>query len=453
MKKILLLIFFTASLQAGSSNELRERFFNVGIVPIATDAAYADSTMAHLGRKLFFDKVLSGNRNISCATCHHPQLAAADESPLPLGEGGRGLGEFRHLQGGRIVPRNSPALFNLGSAAAHTLMWDGRIARNPENGELHTPEEGLNGPLPRYPEITTLLPTALAAQVLFPLVSAEEMAGQSGSNEVADAPDNFSKWTLITKRVLAYPEYRRLLLEAFPELNSLDEVNIGHIARAISEFEIAAFSTPNARFDDFLRGDDLALQENERRGAELFVNREAVGCTRCHWGPLLSDMQFHAIGMPQIGPGNGGEPDDRGLALLTGKAEDNYKFRTPPLRNVARTGPWGHAGAFSRIEEMIVHYINPARHLEIYDPKRHLSERLMERETLILSFDPDPFRIAARIAALDPLLFPRFNVNRDGVMDLKAFLESLTDETWMRSSWQIVPREVPSGLPVERIQN
>ncbi|MEO0820475.1 MAG: cytochrome-c peroxidase, partial [Pseudomonadota bacterium] len=138
-----------------------------------------------LGRLLFFDKVLSGNRNISCATCHHPRHASADGVALGIGEGGAGLGPERHVPEGAAVlgrvPRNAPSLQNLGAHEFRTLFHDGRVEADPD------------GPwpsgfwTPAREQLPEGLDSVLAAQAMFPVLSDIEMAGGRGENPVADA--------------------------------------------------------------------------------------------------------------------------------------------------------------------------------------------------------------------------------------------------------------------------
>ncbi len=129
--------------------------------------------MEHLGKFLFFDKILSGNKNISCATCHHPFAASGDGISLPIGAGGIGLGVMRNPNNIKErVPRNSPHLFNLGASEFTTLFHDGRVTKliSPAGDDLPL---GLDNPL--------------AVQAMFPVTSAAEMAGEKGENTIADA--------------------------------------------------------------------------------------------------------------------------------------------------------------------------------------------------------------------------------------------------------------------------
>ncbi len=82
-----------------------------------------DPIKVELGRKLFFDKLLSGNKDISCATCHHPSFSSSDGISLSIGVGGKGLGDERQMGVGRDrIPRNSPDIFNRGDEEWHTIF-------------------------------------------------------------------------------------------------------------------------------------------------------------------------------------------------------------------------------------------------------------------------------------------------------------------------------------------
>ncbi len=156
---------------------------SVGSVSAIDATPQVQTEMIALGRDLFFDPILSGNKNISCATCHHPEFGTSDGLSLGIGEGGTGLGPDRTELAASApkerVPRNAPALFNLGLAEFTTLLHDGRVAADP------------NAPfgfaMPKGQELERPVSGALAAQAHLPVTSATEMAGQPGENDVADA--------------------------------------------------------------------------------------------------------------------------------------------------------------------------------------------------------------------------------------------------------------------------
>ena len=204
--------FFLAGLIAGAAHaELPD--------PI-TDEDYmaVDPAQVKLGQMLFYDPILSGNRNIACATCHHPKFATADGVALSLGEGGKGLGPERRADPENLpeerIPRNAPALFNLGAHEFTVLFHDGRIEVDPTKpGGLRTPMGA---------EMSAGFANLLSAQTMFPVLSADEMAGHYSENEIAQAvrqgiitgPDG--AWARLSARVNATPGYQPLIEAAFP---------------------------------------------------------------------------------------------------------------------------------------------------------------------------------------------------------------------------------------------
>jgi cytochrome c peroxidase len=399
-----------------------------------------------LGRALFFDKVLSGNRNISCATCHHPAAATGDALSVSIGEGGFGTGAARQLGAGTLIPRNAPPLFSLGARGADALFWDGRVRIDPATRVLQTPEPALNGPRPAAAALAAELTTALAAQACFPVTSDAEMRGQPGDNEIADAADNLEVWRRLMARLVGtaggtvggIPEYRALFAAAYPGVGSFDDLTFGHAARAIAAYEAFTFTGADTPYDRYLQGETAALTDTEKRGAILFFGR--AGCARCHGGPQLSDFRFHGVAVPQVGPGKDFAFEDTGRALVTGNPADRYQFRTPPLRGVALSGPWMHDGAYTSLAEVVRHYIDPVRSLFAYDATQ-LAPLL--RPTV----DRDAGRNQARANALAVQLVGGVRLSPADVDDLVAFLGALTDPA-SRDLLSEVPLSVPSGLPV-----
>jgi cytochrome c peroxidase len=403
-----------------------------------------------LGQRLFFDKILSGNKNISCATCHHPTTGTSDQLSLGVGEGGRGLGLRRTTGRGaskivQRVPRNSPALFNLGAREFRTLFWDGRLSVN------HRLPHGFDTPagdkLPRG------LRTPLAAQAMFPVTSPDEMAGQEHENPVGAAAKverwagENGIWQLLANRLREIPEYVQLFQRAFPaEVRSANDITFVQAANAIAAFETKAFRADGSPFDRYLAGDLAALNPSAQRGRELFYGR--ARCLVCHSGRLQTDHQFHVVAMPQVGPGKGDgwrSREDFGREKVTSRRRDRYRFKTPSLRNVMLTAPWGHAGAFSKIEDVILHHVQPDRALSKYDDAqlRLPSRSDLDRIDRMTFFSPTLRHRAFRRNEL-----PRgVELSDRDVQDLVSFLHALTDPRSTRlGHW--VPATVPSGLPV-----
>ncbi|MCA9613318.1 MAG: hypothetical protein KC586_11250 [Myxococcales bacterium] len=378
-----------------------------------------------LGQMLFFERELSGNRNVACATCHVPFLSTTEPLALSIGQGGEGTGPTRARGEGSILPRHTSDLFHRG--AARSLLWDGRVEML-DDGTIRAPV-----PLP--PGITT----ALQAQALLPLLDRAEMRGHAGdvavdgrANELAAIADGRPEavWDAIVARLLALEGYQFRFQIAFPD----QEITIVHVAQALDFFERSLWDPQRSRFDR--EGPD-SFSEAEREGHDLFFGD--AGCFRCHDAPLFTDELFHNLAVPQIGPGKR-DGLDEGRALVTGDPADRFRFRTPSLRNVHLTAPYMHDGAFATLEGAIRHHLDPATSLREYDPEQLPSSlRAMRRddvngELLETLDDPRPFR-ALNDAEVDALV---------------AFLHTLADEPELiKEPDHAVPVEVPSGLPVD----
>jgi len=396
-----------------------------------------------LGRLLFFDKILSGNQNISCATCHHPLAATGDGLSLPIGEGGRGLGVTRDTGFSAAavherVPRNAPPVFNLGAKEFATLFHDGRVTTN------SAAASGFDSPAGS--SLPTGLENALAVQAMFPVTSGAEMAGHAGENGVADfaAAGNLpAVWEALAARLRAIPEYVARFIAAFPDVTQAADINYGHAANAIAAFENRAWRADNSPFDRFLRGDSGALSTAARRGMDLFYGK--ADCVSCHSGKFQTDQAFHSIAMVQIGPGKGDDADGRGdfgRERVSGQSADRYKFRTPSLRNVALTGPWGHAGAYDSLEAVVRHHLDPVAALNAYDTAQAVLPPRADLATLDFVVQNDSARRAAIAATseLSPMALTDAEVG-----DLLAFLHALTDANLIDLR-RDVPRQLPSGL-------
>lgn len=407
-----------------------------------TDYAPVRIEEAELGRLLFYDPILSGNREVACATCHHPAFGTSDGLSLGLGDGGVGLGPERVAGDDnppeQRIPRNAPALFNLGANEFTRLFHDGRIEVDPSR------PSGFRTPMGA--EMENGFASALSAQTMFPVLSADEMAGHYGENEISKAvrtgiiTGEGGAWDLIARRVAAVPEYAA----GFETVYGLapDEIHFTDISDAIAAFMEWEWRSDDAPFDTWLRG-EAGLPPQALAGAELFYG--AAGCAGCHSGPFLTDHDFHAMGEMQIGPGKverfETHAEDLGRFRVTGDPADLYAFRTPSLRNVAETAPYGHAGAYRDLAAYLRHHADPVAGLAAYD-----------RDQAVLSDAPfddwqiaeDAGEMAAIAAAVEvaPLA-----LTQDELAALVAFLETLSDPVALEGRLG-VPDTVPSGLPV-----
>jgi len=417
--------------------QVRQALAESSVSPLSTLPS-ADPSLVRLGQALMFDKVLSGNRDISCATCHNPASATGDGLSLSIGTGGSGSGASRVLGTARqFTPRNSQELFNRGYAEFVTLFWDGRVSRD-DNGDFHTP---VGAQLPPG------LASPLAAQAMFPVTTRLEMRGHPGDVDRFGAPNELAEfsdtdppavWAGIMDRLRAIPEYLSLFQAAYPAVAPA-ELGFQHAANAIAAFEVEAFTKVNSPFDQYLRGDETALSEAEKRGALLFLGK--AGCGSCHLGPHLSDQKFHSIGVPQVGPGFSPEsPEDHGRERVTGAAAERYQFRTPALRNVQLTGPWMHDGSYTTLEAAVRHYLDAPTALRSYD----ISQL---RADLRSSYLSDPASLDEISATIDARVRSPLALSDGEVDDIMAFLKALTDPDAIDMA-STIPSSVPSGLPV-----
>jgi cytochrome c peroxidase len=319
-----------------------------------------DMEQARIGHQLFYDPILSGNRNITCAHCHHPDFGTSDGLSLGIGEGGMGLGPDRTPGQGRDrvrkrIPRNAPALWNLGARELHTLFHDGRLTKSDLYGN------GFNSPAEEW--LPQGLNSILAAQALFPLTAQFEMAGNVAENEIIGAvTDRIDLgWPILAKRVRTQPEYGAAFVAAFDHIQTPEEVTIVEIANALAAFMALEWQSIDSPFDRYLAGDHTALNADQKAGMDLFYGK--AQCSTCHSGSLLSDQKFHALSLPAFGPGRTRRFDpyarDVGHMGESDALEDAYRFRTPMLRNIALSGPYGHNGAYATLEGMIRHHLNP----------------------------------------------------------------------------------------------
>jgi cytochrome c peroxidase len=396
-----------------------------------------------LGRLLYYDPILSGGKTVSCATCHHPRFATGDGLSLGIGDGGAGLGPDRVIDPDnppeQRIPRNAPPMFNLGALEYTRFFHDGRLEEAPDR------PTGLRTPLGA--DMERGFASALAAQAMFPVLSGDEMAGHYSESDVSQAvrqgflTGENGVWSILSARVAAIPEYRALFTEVIGDR----PIAFSDIANMIAAFIAFEWRADNSPFDAFLR-DGTPLPAPALRGMNLFYGE--AGCSGCHSGLFQTDHDFHAIAMPQVGPGKAARFErhnrDVGRMRVTGEAADAYRFRTPSLRNIAQTAPYGHAGAYATLDAVVRHHLDPVAALHSYDPSQAVLTATGFDSDFALLADAEE---TARIAAANELQPQRLTDAQ--IADLVAFLGTLTDERSLRGRLG-VPDTVPSGLPVDQ---
>jgi len=258
-------------------------------VPVPADNPQTKAKVK-LGHMLAFDTRLSKNNSISCAGCHLPFAGGGGHTPRAFGQGGE-LGRW------------APSWVN---AAYYTsLFWDGRAASLEEQtGAL----SGHMGPI--------------------------SAPGEMGGDVMA-----------IVKSLKAIPAYNKAFKNAFGKQGVTRE----NIAKAIAAYERTLIAR-NAPFQRYVNGDKKAISKAAKRGFELFRNKAL--CIECHTPPLLTDNDFHNIGVPQVGP----LQEDVGRFAVTHNDDDKGAFKTPSLYNSASFVFSMHDGAFSTMKQVIDHY-------------------------------------------------------------------------------------------------
>lgn len=266
-----------------------------------------------LGRLLFYDPILSGNKDVACASCHHPEFGYAESLEISIGVNGHGFGGKRAFRLPNDIPftkRNSQTILN---TAFNGITSDGKYDPS------------------RAPMFWDLRKTSLEAQALEPIKTLEEMRGQSYETDSVLAE--------VINRLRAFPEYQKLFKEAFGGDDAVSEENLG---KALAAFE-RSLVTPNSRFDQYMRGDKTALSDFEQRGLKLFLK---AGCATCHSGPMFSDYKLHTLGVP----------DNENLLESDIGPDGGYAFRTPTLRNLRFTAPYMHSGKLSSLRKVMEFY-------------------------------------------------------------------------------------------------
>ena len=364
-------------------------------------------------------------------TCHPPSFGSTDRRTLSIGQGATGVGPSRVHPSGTFIPRNSPPLFNL--HLQRSFFWDGRVEEL-ENGSLSTPA----GAQVTAGMEATFEFGALSAVGLFPVMSRAEMRAETGNELAARADGDFTGvWADLMTRLGAIAEYRTMFEAAYPG-TTFDNMTFAHASNAIGGFILSEFAFVDTGWDLFLLGDDSQLSNTQLEGALSFMNQR---CLRCHEADNLIDDGFHNVATPQLGPGRGNGPgglDDFGREGVTGDPDDRRRFKTPQLRNVELSAPYGHAGQFADLFTIVEHYDDIDARLLEYDAT--------QVETALQSTVLDNF--ADILLNRDTILAP-IEFDEGEAENITAFLLSMTDAA-ARDLTAVIPATVPSGLEVDR---
>lgn len=256
-------------------------------LPAAMPGSEKDTpAQIQLGKKLYFETSISINNTQSCNSCHNIINNAPGVDHLKVSFGALG----------KVGTRNAPSTWNAGLQVAQ--FWDGRAK-------------------------------TLEEQALLPVLNPKEMAMPSAAEVIKRLHDN---------------AYSTDFNNAFPDNATSSPINIKNISKALAAFQRTLISKD--RFDDYLAGNKEAINQVEKAGLTLFIEK---GCVACHNGALLGGQLFMKMGIVHPYPNK----IDKGVANITKNPGDNYFFKVPSLRNVINTAPYFHDGAATTIEQAI----------------------------------------------------------------------------------------------------
>jgi cytochrome c peroxidase len=313
-----------------------------------------------LGRFLFYDKRLSANGTMACASCHEQGRAFTDGKATPHGSTGEPL------------PRNSQGLANV--AYYSTLTWANPVL------------------------------TDLERQILIPLFSEFPVELGITGHEAE-----------VLARFRADPRYQTLFAAAFP--GEAEPFTWGNIVKALASFSRSLISA-DSPYDRYLAGELDALSGAALRGMDLFLSEE-LECHHCHGGfnftgstrqrnTVFVEAPFHNTGLYNLDGRGAYPPNNTGVEAVSNRPEDMGRFRAPSLRNVALTAPYMHDGSMATLEEVVHFYEAGGRYI------------------------PDgPYAGDGRRSPLKSGLVSGFTLTDQERADLLAFLEALTDETFI----------------------
>ncbi len=352
------------------------------------DIPSIDDPAAQLGMKLFFTKTLSIPGDTACVTCHHPLLGGGDGISISIGTGAVDTDIFGNerlldpiksavydlVGGGPTQSVNAPTTYN--SALKDRFMaWHGII-------EAATPNAGFNGTVGGMFDPDSLYESDSstriidpfagenipAAQARFPVQNPIEMRGheRAGNTSFEVRRELLDRFTGENNNTFLTPQARTAWLQEFKKVygdgNATTLITDSRIYNLISYYERTQLFIESP-WKRYLNGDKKALSRDAKKGAILFYSsyeNRGANCVQCHNGDAFTDDQLHVMAVPQIGLGTQSDGDAYGREDISKKTSDRYKWRTMPLHNVEKTGPWGHDGAFTTLRAIVKHMVNPS---------------------------------------------------------------------------------------------
>ncbi|HHH37160.1 MAG TPA: hypothetical protein ENK77_00920 [Epsilonproteobacteria bacterium] len=362
------------------------------------------------------------------------------------------------MGGGPSQSVNSPSHYNA-ALQDRFMAWHGII-------ESATPWAGYNGTVGGIYDPDSAYAADGTTRIVDPFAGANIPAAQSrfpvqNPIEMAnfdprwDNLDSFGKRKLLLERFTGTgnsgaigtnyltAEQRTAWQQAFNKAGV--ELNDANIYNMISYYEQTLLFIENP-WKQYVQGNKSAISEQAKQGAILFYSSYEEGganCVQCHSGDFFTDNDLHVMAVPQMGNGTQPDGDSYGREDITHLRSDRYKWRTMTLLNIAKTGPWGHDGAFTTLKGMVQHMVDPSTP---YD-KSNIKQTNMQNVDKIDEFHAKALAQleANRASGVSP---HRVAALSDEQIDqIVAFLETLTDPRLNNYAYmsQFIPKDTPES--------
>ena len=303
-----------------------------------------------LGKMLFHDPIIAVNnrdpqnrKTYSCASCHSSSAGFTSGNFQGIAEGGFGSDSLRAPNDVSsffdVQPLKTPPTLNI--SFQKNLLWSGTLGNTPLN--FSTQDQWIEGT------------PAFFNTFGFEGAETQALAGQM-VHGLFDQSSPESETASLTSEIFSNAEYLALLKKAFPEKeNDPDLISHETVALAIAAYDRTILSN-QAPFQDFLKGNIKALSINQIKGLNVFMNKGQ--CYKCHTGPALNSMQFHALGFNDFNDNNsllksGAANAFLGRGEFTKDPQDDFKFKVPQLYNIKDHFSHGHGGSFKNVREVI----------------------------------------------------------------------------------------------------
>jgi cytochrome c peroxidase len=325
---------------------LRKQIIENGFVRSSNLYQNFDEQLAPVGEVIFGSANLSLNGDIACITCHQDKFNSEDGLPNAAAVGGKGVGPERLMSGGRLLPRKTLPLWGRGGKGFDAFFWDGRVSY--QDGRIIS-------------QFGSSLPSkdVLVVADHLPVVEIREMLDDGdaaiAARKLESVQDSHVVYEAIVKRLVVGEPDASAKLAEYLHKNPAELIYTDY-ARSLAAFIRFKFRIKETKLERFAYNYG-PLSESELKGALVFYGNGK--CVTCHGGPYFSDFKFHVVAVPELGFGKNGFGIDYGRYNATFDTRDMYRFRTPPLFNIAKNSFYTHSGGAANLRDAITAHFDP----------------------------------------------------------------------------------------------